>query len=265
MSGHIIKFSHQFNFYLIPKIIHYLYKINEKINTPLILNNTFLDYFDYQQNFESFTLLIPKETSLMEINKGWIRRLIDNDFPHFPIEKKVGYLKKLFGNLDNHRYSKETKEKIFQNIINSDIREINQIPLLIDNFLTIIWEEEFGPSCSYKTILEKFKIISNNQFDKVELNETELGEFKLVSIKVEQKIYSQKLQSKYMDYNFCQLIYKIQNEIDFGGKFYVFSSSDIDDGYSFVYLSHNEHDKLKTQNIIKFYTLDKVINLWELR
>ncbi len=261
-NGSSLRMAPGFNFYLIPKIIHHLYKVYNYAFPPIILINTFLDCYSYQRNYESFTMLFMSNIPGLPIKKDWFIHGLRNDYPHTPIVDKVNYLAKVFELLDADRLNQSTKKLIQQMVINCDIRGESLIPTFIENFTVIIWNDDFGPSCSYIRILEKFKRISNNHFDNAIIKEKIVDEMTVVTIKIGERTFSRKLVSTQLDYDFCELISRVQKNVDLNGKFYGYGHEGIEDGFAFVFLSNSEFKRQQHNNVLIIFEIDKIRNIW---
>lgn len=262
-NGDAIRLNRQFNFYLIIKIFHFLYEKFESEKEPYFLVNTFLSHYDAYQEYESFTYIELEKNSSKKVNEIWLSPYLTNDYPHFSKKSKVKFLIKLLLLLDNNRLSEKQKEKIFNQVIHSGVESVNEIPVFIDNFMTIVFNDSWNRKNTYQLVFEKLERISNRHFLNFTIQETKLDDiFVQLKVSYQGKVFSKKLYSQGLDYDFCRVIAEIQEHFNLGGKFYRYSLEDLEDGYAIIFLSDAEYENNAAFKILRIFEINTIQNVW---
>lgn len=244
------------------KIIEFLDERYDSLYYPTIVVNTFFDNYNWQGDFESFTLIIARKNKKFGIDKNWFKHILPNWNPHMPQDTKDEYLVKLFKILDSSRLTETKKIEIHRNVFNSEIMCPDEIPAYVENLILTIWKDGLCESYPYKSVVESLIEITNNHVTNVKISETKKDKLSVINVEIKKRNFLIELYNGRMDYDFAKLIYELQTEIDLGGKFYNYSDENLEDGYSFIFLTHREKERLKEYPIFKVDEIETVENIW---
>lgn len=152
------------------------------------------------------------------------------------------------------------KHKIINNI---EIETSASIFRNLPNMILDIWCDDLSDNYTYLHILFQLCRIQKHPYslelskiydDYLKVKENENFIFGFES---KNKIYEIELKSSlYLDYNFLKPIIDAVNDNDIKGKYYLLGDESMEDGYSIIHLSDNEHELFVEKKIIEFSKIE---------